>query len=446
MSALITATVSIWGKPVGAVLWDEKRRIGVFEYEPSFVRTGVELAPIEMRLPVGRNSRQFSFATLNRETYQGLPGLLADSLPDRYGRQLIDAWLASKGRDAASFTPVEHLCYLGHRGMGALVYEPASQPALEKGASVKVGELVRFARQVLTNRGGLHTSLAANNAVEGLAEIISVGTSAGGARAKAVIAYNSVTKEVRSRQVDAPEGFAHWLLKLDGVTNASLGDPAGYGRIEYAYHLMARQAGLQMTDCQLLEENGRAHFMTRRFDRVDGSQRLHMQTLCGLAHYDYNKPGSYTYEQAFQVLLKLRLPHPAVEELYRRMAFNVVARNQDDHTKNISFLMNPAGVWSLSPAYDVTYSYNPTGEWSHHHQMSLADKVDGFTEDDFLQLAKKVQVKKPGEIIQQVVDAVAGWPTFAADAGVPKKQQQAIAKTHRLQLFNGLTQLSSSAS
>lgn len=445
MSTLITATVSIWGQRVGYVLWEEKRRIGVFEYEPAFVRTGLELAPIIMPLPVGRKSRKFDFATLNRDTYQGLPGLLADSLPDRYGRQLIDAWLAAKGRDASSFTPVEHLCYLGHRGMGALVYEPASQPALEKGASLEVGELVKFARQVLTNRESLHTSLG-TNAAEGLAEIISVGTSAGGARAKAVIAYNATTKEVRSGQVDAPEGFAHWLLKLDGVTNASLGDPAGYGRIEYAYHLMARQAGLQMTDCQLLEENGRAHFMTQRFDRVDGSQRLHMQTLCGLAHFDYNKPGLYTYEQAFQVMRKLQLPHPAVEELYRRMVFNVVARNQDDHTKNISFLMNPAGKWSLSPAYDVTYSYNPTGEWSSHHQMSLAGKVDDFTEEDFLQLAKNVQVKKPREIIQQVVDAVASWSTFAAEADVPKKQQQAIAKTHRLQLFNGLNQLSPSAS
>jgi serine/threonine-protein kinase HipA len=437
MSITNTATVSIWGQSVGAVLWDEKRRIGVFEYEPSFVRTGLELAPIVMALPKGRRSSTFDFLTLNRETYHGLPGLLADSLPDRYGRQLIDAWLASNGRDAASFTPVEHLCYLGHRGMGALVYEPATQPALEKGVSLEVGELVKFARQVLTDKESLHTSLAAN-AAKGLAEIISVGTSAGGARAKAVIAYNASTKEVRSGQVDAPAGFEHWLLKLDGVTNASLGDPAGYGRIEYAYHLMAKQAGVQMTHCDLLKENGRAHFMTRRFDRVDGSKRLHMQTLCGLAHFDYNKPGLYTYEQAFQVLLKLRLPHPAVEELYRRMVFNVVARNQDDHTKNISFLMNPAGEWSLSPAYDVTYSYNPTGEWSSQHQMSLAGKVDDFTEDDFLQQAKKVQVKKPREIIQQVVDAVANWPRFAAEAEIPLKQRQDIAKTHRLQLFKSV--------
>ena len=296
---------------------------------------------------------------------------------------------------------------------------------------------------MLTNKKALHTSLATNSA-EGLAEIISVGTSAGGARAKAVIAYNAGTQEVRSGPVDAPEGFAHWLLKLDGVTNASLGDPAGYGRIEYAYHLMARQAGMQMTNCQLLEENGRAHFMTRRFDRVNGSQRLHMQTLCGLAHYDYNKPGLYTYEQAFQVLLRLSLPHPAVEELYRRMVFNVVARNQDDHTKNISFLMNPAGKWSLSPAYDVTHSYNPSGDWSHHHQMSLAGKRDDFTADDFLQLAKKVLVKKPRELIQQVVDAVANWPKFATEAEVPKQQQQAIAKTHRLQLFKDFAQLSAS--
>ena len=444
MRSVNTATVSIWGQPVGAVLWNERRRIGVFEYEPSFIRAGLELAPVVMPLPVGRKSRRFDFPALSRETYQGLPGLLADSLPDRYGRLLIDAWLASKGRDAASFTPVEHLCYLGHRGMGALVYEPASQPALEKGASLEVGELVKFARQVLTNRESLHTSLT-TNAAKGLAEIISVGTSAGGARAKAVIAYNAGTREVRSGQVDAPAGFEHWLLKLDGVTNASLGDPAGYGRIEYAYHLMARQAGITMTDCRLEEENGRAHFMTRRFDRVAGSQRLHMQTLCGLAHFDYNRPGDYTYEQAFQVLLKLRLPHPAVEELYRRMVFNVVARNQDDHTKNISFLMNQAGEWSLSPAYDVTYSYNPEGQWSSQHQMSLAGKVDDFTEADFLQLARNVQVKKPREVIQQVVDAVANWPTFAAKAKVPKKQQQDIAKTHRMQLFNGLTQLSSSA-
>lgn len=434
MTSVNTATISIWGQRVGAVLWDDRRRIGSFEYEPSFVRTGLELAPLMMPLPQRRQRGIFSFPALNRDTYHGLPGLLADSLPDRYGRQLIDAWLASQGRDAASFTPVEHLCYLGHRGMGALVYEPASQPALEKGTSLDVAELVRFAREVLTNKEGLQTSLAGNTAA-GLAEIISVGTSAGGARAKAVIAYNASTEEVRSGQVDAPEGFDHWLLKLDGVTNASLGDPAGYGRIEYAYYLMAQQAGLHMTQCRLLEENGRAHFMTRRFDRVGGSQRLHMQTLCGLAHFDYNQPALYTYEQAFQVLLRLRLPHPAVEELYRRMVFNVVARNQDDHTKNISFLMDPQGKWSLSPAYDVTYSYNPTGDWSSQHQMSLAGKRDNFSEEDFLELAKKVQVKKPREIMQQVTEAVANWPRFAAEAGVPEKQSAAIASTHRLQLF-----------
>ncbi|MCA8833341.1 type II toxin-antitoxin system HipA family toxin [Hymenobacter pini] len=438
MTPVNTATISIWGQPVGAVLWDDRRRIGSFEYEPAFVRTGLELAPLTMPLPQRRQRGIFSFPVLNRDTYHGLPGLLADSLPDRYGRQLIDAWLASQGRDAASFTPIEHLCYLGHRGMGALVYEPASQPALEKGTSLDVAELVRFAREVLTNKEGLQTSLA-GNAAAGLAEIISVGTSAGGARAKAVIAYNASTEEVRSGQVDAPEGFEHWLLKLDGVTNASLGDPAGYGRIEYAYYLMAQQAGLHMTQCRLLEENGRAHFMTRRFDRVGGSERLHMQTLCGLAHFDYNQPGLYTYEQAFQVLLRLRLPHPAVEELYRRMVFNVVARNQDDHTKNISFLMDPQGKWSLSPAYDVTYSYNPTGDWSSQHQMSLAGKRDNFSDDDFLELAKKVQVKKPREIMQQVTEAVANWPRFAAEAGIPEKQSAAIASTHRLELFKGIT-------
>lgn len=413
------AKVFIWDKYVGAVMWDENRQSALFEYDDGFKSTGLELSPLMM--PLG--DRIFSFGNLSKDTFLGLPGLLADALPDAYGKALLDKWLAMNGRTFAN--PVERLCYQGKRSMGALEFVPAQDVHLEQKSELEISSLVEIAREVMDSKTQLNANLN-DNRKEAIANIIKVGTSAGGQRAKAVVAFNENTGEVRSGQLDAPEGFGHWLLKLDGVTNASLGDPKHYGRIEYAYYLMAKNAGIEMMECRILEENGRAHFMTRRFDRLGGNEKLHSQTLCGLAHFDYKMLHAYSYEQAFQVMRRLRLPYKQAEELFRRMVFNVIARNQDDHTKNISFLMNQKGEWSLSPAYDVSYCYNPKGEWTSQHQMSINGKWTDFTADDFRAVAQNIHIKNCNAIIGQVCDAVSQWKSIAKGCGIPDGTANAI--------------------
>lgn len=409
------ADVYIWGEHAGTIAWDENRQAGSFEYAESFRSKGLDLAPLTMPL---QNQQVWQFPSLNHDTFLGMPGLLADALPDAFGKALLDRWLASIGRTFAN--PVERLCYQGNRSMGALEFVPAQDNYLEKSTALEVDSLVQVAREVLNTKAELNTSFD-NDTKEAIANIIRVGTSAGGQRAKAVIAYNDATKEVRSGQIAAPEGFTHWLLKLDGVTNANLGDPKHFGQIEYVYHLMAREAGIDMMECRLLEENGRAHFMTRRFDRTDHAQKVHMQTLCGIAHFDYKILHAYSYEQAFQVMRRLRLSYQQAEEMYRRMVFNVIARNQDDHTKNISFLMNQEGKWRLSPAYDISWCYNPQGAWTSKHQMSVNGKWDNITVQDMLDVAKNVNIKQPKQIIEQVVYAVSLWPKLAKEFGIPKE-------------------------
>ena len=413
------AKVFIWDKYVGAVMWDENRQSALFEYNDDFKSTGLELSPLMM--PLG--DRIFSFGNLSKDTFLGLPGLLADALPDAYGKALLDRWLAMNGRTFAN--PVERLCYQGKRSMGALEFVPAQDVHLEQKSELEISSLVEIAREVMDSKTQLNANLN-DNRKEAIANIIKVGTSAGGQRAKAVVAFNENTGEVRSGQLDAPEGFGHWLLKLDGVTNASLGDPKHYGRIEYAYYLMAKNAGIEMMECRILEENGRAHFMTRRFDRLGGNEKLHSQTLCGLAHFDYKMLHAYSYEQAFQVMRRLRLPYKQAEELFRRMVFNVIARNQDDHTKNISFLMNQKGEWSLSPAYDVSYCYNPKGEWTSQHQMSINGKWTDFTADDFRAVAQNIHIKNCNAIIGQVCDAVSQWKSIAKGCGILDETATAI--------------------
>lgn len=413
------AKVFIWDKYVGAVMWDENRQSALFEYDDGFKSTGLELSPLMM--PLG--DRIFSFGNLDKDTFLGLPGLLADALPDAYGKALLDKWLAMNGRTFAN--PVERLCYQGKRSMGALEFVPAQDVHLEQKSELEISSLVEIAREVMDSKTQLNANLN-DNRKEAIANIIKVGTSAGGQRAKAVVAFNENTGEVRSGQLDAPEGFGHWLLKLDGVTNASLGDPKHYGRIEYAYYLMAKNAGIEMMECRILEENGRAHFMTRRFDRLGGNEKLHSQTLCGLAHFDYKMLHAYSYEQAFQVMRRLRLPYKQAEELFRRMVFNVIARNQDDHTKNISFLMNQKGEWSLSPAYDISYCYNPKDEWTSQHQMSINGKWTDFTADDFRAVAQNIHIKNCNAIIGQVCDAVSQWKSIAKGCGIPSGTANAI--------------------
>lgn len=420
------ADVILWGTRVGVIAWDDKRQVGNFEYTKEFAETGFGIAPITMPL---RSGTIYSFATLGYDTFLGLPGLLADSMPDAFGKALLDRWLASVERTFAN--PVERLCYQGSRSMGALEFVPANDNFLEQNTRIEIDSLINIAREVLNRKTKLNVNLR-SDVKEGIADIIRVGTSAGGQRAKAVIAYNEQTGEVRSGQVSAPEGFTQWLLKLDGVTNAELGDPKHFGRIEYVYYLMAKQAGITMTECRLLEENGRAHFMTRRFDRAGNNEKLHMQTLCGIAHYDYKMLHSFSYEQAFQVMRQLRLTYSQAEEMYRRMVFNVVARNQDDHTKNISFLMDKKGRWSLSPAYDVSWAYNPDGPWTSSHQMSINNKWDNITRNDLLTIARNVNIKSPNSIIDQVVESVSHWQQLAHAHGIPKTTTKYIGSTHIL--------------
>ncbi len=407
------AKVYLWDEYAGAVLWNEQSQIATFEYEPSFTRKGLELSPLMM--PVG-DRRTFSFTELSKDTFMGLPGLLADALPDAYGKVLLDRWLTSLGRRFAN--PVERLCYQGKRSMGALEFVPAQDEHLEQSSSIELNSLVQIAAEVLSQKSSLDTNLNENKK-EALVNIIKVGTSAGGQRAKAVIAYNDKTGEVRSGQVEAPEGFTHWLLKLDGVTNAVLGDPQHYGKVEYVYYLMAKDAGLDMSECRLLEENGRSHFMTKRFDRIGGNEKLHMQTLCGIAHYDYKMLRSYSYEQAFQVMRRLRLPYQQAEQMFIRMAFNVIARNQDDHTKNISFLMDKKGQWSLSPAYDISWSYNPQGDWTSMHQMSINNKWDDISRTDLMSVAEAMHIKRAKELIDRICDSVSKWSSVASEYDIP---------------------------
>jgi serine/threonine-protein kinase HipA len=430
------AEVRLWGRTIGAVSLGDDDEVTAFEYDAAFAASGIEIAPLSM--PLSR--RVYSFPELSRKTFYGLPGLLADSLPDRFGNALIDAWLATQGRPADSFDAVERLCYTGARGMGALEFAPATGPKARQAGRIQIDRLVELASDILTHRNTLRVSFTDESREQALADILRVGTSAGGARAKAVIAWNPATNEVRSGQVTAGEGFDYWLLKFDGVSgnrDKEFEDPQGYGVVEYAYYNMARDCGVDISECRLFEENGRRHFMTRRFDRRAGGEKLHMQSLGALAHFDFNMAGAYSYEQALLVIRRLGLPMAAVEEQFRRMVFNIVARNQDDHVKNIAFLMDKSGQWSLSPAFDVTYSYNPVGSWTASHQMTLNGKRDAFTLDDFRACAQVASMKRgrAETIIREVQAVVSRWPDYAGDAGVPESLREPIGRALRLADF-----------
>jgi serine/threonine-protein kinase HipA len=427
------AEVRLWGRAIGAVSIDDGAVYASFQYTPEFARSGIEVSPLV--LPLGE--RGLTFPALAPGTFHGLPGMLADSLPDKFGNALIDAWLATQGRTPASFNAIERLCYTGTRGMGALEFAPASGPRPTASRKVEIDALVRLASNVLSRRHDLQGSRAEDEADHALHDILRVGTSAGGARAKAVIAWNPATQEVRSGQITAGSGFEHWLLKFDGVAanrDRELDDPQGFGAIEYAYFLMARAVGIRMSECRLLEENGRRHFMTRRFDRTADGGKLHLQSLGALAHLDFNQAGAHGYEQALQVIRRLGLPMEASEEQFRRMIFNLVARNQDDHVKNIAFLMDKTGRWALSPAFDIAYSYNPAGERTARHQMSVNGKRDGFTREDLRVCAKSTPMRRgrAEALLEEVCAAVRRWPEFASAARIPEKTQAAIGAQFRL--------------
>lgn len=421
----ISAEVILWGSRIGTVALPEGQSVALFEYDRNFLESGIQLSPITM--PLAR--RVYSFPELASESFHGLPGLLSDSLPDKFGNAVIDAWLDTQGRPRGSMNAVERLCYTGTRGMGALEYKPALRPVHSKDDEIDLARLTELAQNILSRRQELHVS----SDTDGLDQIIRVGTSAGGARAKALVAWNEQTRELHSGQVDVSPGFEQWLLKFDGVSanaDKEKADAPCYTRIEYAYCLMALEAGITMSKCVLLEEGAHKHFMTRRFDRTQDGEKLHMQSLGALAHFDFNVAGAHSYEEASQVMRLIGLGQDEVAQLYRRMVFNVLARNQDDHVKNIAFLMDRSGQWSLAPAFDMTYAYQPGGAWTGSHQMRINGKRDGITRDDLLECAQNMSLRerKAKEIINDVHSAVTQWEGFAQTAAVPEQQVSAITR------------------
>jgi serine/threonine-protein kinase HipA len=414
------AEVKIWGELVGAVRWDSNQQLGFFEYDPDFIKKGWDISPIKM--PITNGARIYSFPELrkgrtdNEDTFKGLPGLLSDALPDRYGNRLINIWLAQQGRPADSMNPVEKLCFMGKRGMGALEFEPAQIKATKTTFSIELDSLVTLAKKMLNQRENFLTNIGKEEE-KALQDILKIGTSAGGARPKAVIAYNPKTQDIRSGQGNVPKGFEHWLIKLDGVSGEQFGESSGWGRVEYAYYLMAKECGIHISTCKLLEENGRAHFMTKRFDR-EGNTKHHMQSLCGLQHFDFNDMYGYSYEQLFQTMRQLRLTYPEAEEMFRRMVFNVVATNYDDHTKNFSFMLKKNKSWTLSPAYDLCFAFDETNHWVSKQTLSVNGKRLDITKTDLMTIAKANNIKKGAEIIKDINSVVKTWDVYANQAKV----------------------------
>lgn len=426
------ALVKIWDELVGAVAWEEREGIATFEFDPKFKQLGWDLAPLKMPVSSGRNL--FNFPELRRsketveDTFRGLPGLLADALPDKYGNQLINIWLAQQGRAADSMNPVEMLCFIGKRGMGALEFEPAVLPESKRSFSIEMESLVETAKHLLNQRQSFSTNLQEDDE-QAVMEILRIGTSAGGARPKAVIAWNEKTGEVRSGQTAVPKGFEHWLIKLDGVSDIQLGSSHGYGRVEMAYYNMAKACGIEMMPSRLLEENGRAHFMTKRFDRDGGNTKHHVQTFCALKHFDYNLVGSFSYEQLFQCMRELKLSYADAEQMFRRMVFNVLARNCDDHTKNFAFVLRKGEKWNLAPAYDLCHAFRPGSTWVSQHALSINGKRNQITRSDLLLIGRSIRCKNAPEILDQINQTVRQWKYYADGVGVMPRLRDEIGRT-----------------
>ena len=426
--------IKIWNKNVGAAIWDKDKQVAIFEFDKEFLKEEIDLAPIMMPLEAAiMGKRIYSFPNLNPDTFKKLPGLLSDSLPDKFGNTLIDLWLSRNGRSSNDFTPVERLCYVGSKAMGALEFHPTILSESNEVEDIQLADLVEVAAEIMKKKKSLDASFLKDkkNAVE---QIISVGTSAGGMSPKAVIAINKNDDRIVSGNLDLDKDYEHWLLKFDGIQDKELGDPQGYGKIEYAYYLLAKECGIEMSECRLLPESGRDHFMTKRFDRVDG-EKIHMQTLSGLAHFDFNNIGSTSYEQLFQIMRKLKLGNDQLEQMFRRMVFNVVARNQDDHTKNTSFILPENGEWRLSPAYDITYSFNPTpGRNTYLHQMSINGKRKEILKENLIKIARDNSIKKPKVIIEEVISAISTWPEKAKSLDINLKKIRKIESQLKLNI------------
>lgn len=410
------AEIKLWNQLVGAVIWNDKQQVASFEFATSFISKGIDVAPIKM--PIVQGARVYRFPELRQkkeegfDTFKGLPGFLADALPDRYGNTLINLWLAQQKRASNSMNPVEQLCFIGLRGMGALEFEPAQPTSKKPAFDIEIGGLIEAAKQILTNREDFKTNLNQDQQ-HALIEILKVGTSAGGARPKAVIAYNPKSGEVKSGQTLAPKGFEHWLLKMDGVSGVQFGDSSGWGRVEYAYYLMALESGVEMMESKLLEENGRAHFMTKRFDREGNNTKHHIQTWCGIQHFDYNEMYAFSYEQLFETMRKLRLTYPEAEQMFKRMVFNVLATNCDDHTKNFAFRLKQNEKWTLAPAYDICFAFDPTNHWVSQQTLSVNGKRRNITQADLMTIANANSIKKGAAIINQINTVVKNWKHYA---------------------------------
>jgi serine/threonine-protein kinase HipA len=416
--------VYIWSQFVGAVALDPKLGFYVFAFDQDFGKSGIELSPLQM--PLNNTEEPYVFTDLPESTYRRLPAMLADALPDDFGNALIDRYMANKGIARSQITALDRLAYMANRSMGALEFKPSQGPKTEKTTALEMNSLVTQARNLI--RGVMDHDDTTNAA---LRNIIEVGTSAGGARAKAVIAWNAKTSEIRSGQLDAPTGFEHWLLKFDGIgADKALGVSQDYGRIEYAYYLMAVSVGITMSESRLLEENGRAHFMTKRFDREQGHIKHHMQSLCAMNHIDYKKKSANSYEQLFLTIRELKIDRAAEVEAYRRMVFNIMSRNCDDHTKNVSFLLKRGGNWEQAPAYDVTFAYNPKGEWTSQHLMSANGKFKDFTREDLLAVADRFGIGEASAIIATTKKAIESWSAFSKKAGIAPKISSEIKRQH----------------
>jgi serine/threonine-protein kinase HipA len=427
-----TAFVKIWGEVAGAVAWDEATGVASFEYDPKFKNTGWDIAPLQM--PVNSPKRVFSFPELrkksdfNLDTFKGLPGLIADALPDRYGMDLINLWLTQQGRPPNSMNPVELLCFIGTRSMGALEFEPLILKESKRAFSIEIERLVDFAQEILSKKESFGTNLNSDKQ-KAVTDILRIGTSAGGARPKAIIAFNEKTGEVKSGQTNAPKGFEHWMIKLDGVSNEQLGQSKGYGRVEMAYYKMALACGINMMPCRLLEENERAHFMTKRFDRENGTLKHHIQTFCAMKHFDFNQVTSFSYEQLFQTMREIKLPYPDAEQMFRRMVFNVLARNCDDHTKNFAFRLKQHGRWELAPAYDICHAYQPKHQWVSQHALSINGKRSNIMKEDLLVIGKSIKCKKAEEVIHEINETVGKWNNFADEVNVAPWLRKEIKET-----------------
>lgn len=424
---LHSAFINIWNKRVGAVVWNANTGIADFQFAPDFLNSDLDIAPFTM--PLRNGDRIYSFQSLiSSSTFKGLPGLIADTLPDKYGNALINTWLSKQGRVANSLNPVETLCFIGKRGIGALEFEPVRPSQAQWATKIELNELIIIAEKILSGRSDFMADLS-HNEEKAMFDILKIGSSVGGARAKALIAYNERTGEVRSGQANAPKGFNHWLIKFDGVTDSQFGASFGYGRVEMAYYKMAIDAGIQMMESRLLEENDRAHFMTRRFDRTENNEKLHFQSFCALRHFDFNDVGLYSYEMLFETMRGLGLTYPEAQQVFSRMVFNVMARNCDDHTKNFGFVMDPSGRWRIAPAYDVCHAYRPDSQWVSQHALRINGKRDGITKSDLLEVGAKMNIKNSKEIIDRVSQVVSNWDTYASEVGVSKELTRSIRST-----------------